>query len=181
MAAAKPRRPSRARLAKIRLLIFDLDGVMTDNYVYITENGERAKRFWVPDGVGVFMAHQAGIKMAIITGNDDQSTRHRASYLRITDLHQGIRDKLPVYEDLKLKQGVTDAECLFIGDDLPDQSIFRCAGIGLAPLDAHPQILELANWIGRCRGGQGIVREAIDALLEARGFVWPGAGKRQTG
>jgi 3-deoxy-D-manno-octulosonate 8-phosphate phosphatase (KDO 8-P phosphatase) len=165
----KHRRPTKARLARIRLLIFDFDGVLTDNYVYLTERGERIKRFWVPDGVGVFMAHQAGIKMAIITGNDDGSTQHRARFLRIDELFQNVRDKLAVYEGLLHKHDLSDSECLFIGDDLPDEVLFRRRGLlTLAPPDAHPQILRLAKWVGAVPGGRGIVREAIDALLAAR-------------
>ena len=163
------RRPTKARLAKVELLIFDFDGVLTDNYVYLTERGERIKRFWVPDGVGVFLAHQAGIKMAIITGNKDGSTRHRAKYLRIDDVFQGVLDKLSVYEDLLRKHDLPDSACLFIGDDLPDEVVFRRRGLlTLAPPDAHPRILRLAKWVGTMPGGRGIVREAIDAVLAAR-------------
>ncbi|MEW5700634.1 MAG: 3-deoxy-D-manno-octulosonate 8-phosphate phosphatase [Candidatus Zixiibacteriota bacterium] len=156
-------------MQKIQMLIFDFDGVLTDNYVYLTERGERIKRFWVPDGVGVFMAHRAGIKMAIITGNEDGSTRHRAEYLRISDVFQGVRDKVAVYEGLLHKYRLSDSDCLFIGDDLPDREIFRRRGLlTLAPPDAHPEILRLARWVGTMPGGRGIVREAIDALLAAR-------------
>jgi len=162
------RRPSKTLLRRIRLLIFDFDGVLTDNHVYVNEHGERMKRFWVPDGVGIFLAHQAGIKMAIITGSSDRATRHRAKFLRIDDFHSGVYDKLPVYEMLKRKHRATDRECLFIGDDLPDQDIFRQDCLTLAPPDAHPRILRLAKWVGTMPGGRGIVREAIDAVLAAQ-------------
>ncbi|HEX9751155.1 MAG TPA: HAD hydrolase family protein [candidate division Zixibacteria bacterium] len=168
----KPR-PSDERLATVKLVIFDFDGILTDNRVSVSESGERTKCFWVPDGVGIFMGHKAGLKFAIITGNDDGATRHRAEFLRIDDLNQGVRDKKSTYEEVKSRHLVSDAECLFIGDDLPDLGVFRRAGITLAPADAHPRILEAAQWVGRSRGGGGIVREAIDALLEARGYEWP--------
>ncbi|HUU44564.1 MAG TPA: HAD-IIIA family hydrolase [Acidobacteriota bacterium] len=167
------RRPAKARLAKIRLIIFDFDGVLTDNYVYVAENGERSKRFWVPDGVGVFLAHKFGLKMAIITGNDDGATRHRAEFLRIDTLRQGVYDKLPVYEEVTKQHGLTDDEVLYIGDDLPDCTVMRRVGIALAPADAHPTIKEVATWIGESPGGRGIVREAIDAILDAKGVEWP--------
>ncbi len=170
---ANKRRPAKARLAKIELLIFDFDGILTDNLVYVNESGERSKCFWVPDGVGIFMAHKAGLKLAIITGNDDVATRHRAEFLRIDSLHQGVRDKMAVYEQVKKSHGVRDEACLFVGDDLPDRSVMSRVGLALAPADAHPEILKTAGWIGRANGGRGIVREAIDAILDAKGFVWP--------
>ena len=176
----KQARPTKARLAAIKMMIFDFDGVLTDNFVYVSDTGQRTKRFWVPDGVGIFMAHKAGLKFAIITGNEDASTRHRAEYLRIDEVHQGVRDKAEVYQQIKLKYDLRDTECLFIGDDLPDQPIFRQKLITLAPADAHPEIKKLATWVGRKDGGRGIVREAIDAVLEARGFDWSPSASRQS-
>jgi 3-deoxy-D-manno-octulosonate 8-phosphate phosphatase (KDO 8-P phosphatase) len=170
-------KPSKVKLAKIRLIIFDFDGVLTDNFVFVGEDGDRMKKFWVPDGVGIFIGHQAGIKFAIVTGNQDQTTRVRAEFLRIDDVYQGAYDKLVAYEELKAKHGVSDADCLFIGDDVQDRPIFERAGIGVAPCDAHPAIKRVAGWIGKSPGGQGIVREAIDAVLAARGFVWPPLAK----
>ena len=167
------RKPSRAKLARIRLIILDFDGVLTDNYVFIGEDGERMKRFWVPDGVGIFMGHKAGIRFAIVTGNQDNTTRTRAEFLRIDDVYQSAYDKLIPYEELKAKYDIADAECLFVGDDVQDRPIFERAGIGVAPCDANPAIRRIAGWIGQSSGGHGIVREAIDAVLAARGFVWP--------
>ena len=169
---ADGRKPSKARLARIRMIIFDFDGVLTDNYVFVNEDGGRMKRFWVPDGVGIFTAHHFGIKFAIITGNDDKITRIRAKYLRIKDVYQAVRDKGAAYEELKHKHKLTDAECLYLGDDLPDMPVFNKVGIGLAPADAHPDVRRTAHWVGRSPGGRGIVREAIDAVLKARGLEW---------
>ena len=170
---ATKRKPTKAQLARIKLIIFDFDGVLTDNYVFVGENGERFKKFWVPDGVGVFIAHQAGLKFAIITGNSDKSTLVRAKHLRIDEVYQTVYDKGATYEELKAKYNLTDAECLFVGDDIPDRPIFERVGIGVAPVDAHPEIRRLAHWVGRSPSGRGIVREAIDAVLTARGFIWP--------
>ena len=160
-------------MAKVRLIIFDFDGVLTDNFVYVGEDGEKLKRFWVPDGVGIFMAHLDGVKFAIVTGNEDRTTRVRAEFLKIDEVFQGVRDKAIPYEQLKRKHGLKDAECLFIGDDLPDCPVFEKVGIGVAPCDAHPEIQRMADWVGSSPGGRGIVREAIDAVLSARGFSWP--------
>jgi 3-deoxy-D-manno-octulosonate 8-phosphate phosphatase (KDO 8-P phosphatase) len=167
------RKPSKAKLAKIRLIIFDFDGVLTDNFVFVGEDGDKMKKFWVPDGVGIFIAHQAGIKFAIVTGNSDKTTRVRADFLRIDDVYQGAYNKIEAYEELKAKHNVTDAECLFIGDDVQDRPILEQAGIGVAPCDANPAIKRIAGWVGHSPGGRGIVREAIDAVLAARGVVWP--------
>lgn len=172
---ADKRKPSKARLARIRMIIFDFDGVLTDNYVFVGENGERYKRFWVPDGVGVYLGHRAELKFAIITGNSDKSTMHRAKHLKIDEVYQTVYDKGEAYAELKRKHSLTDDECLFIGDDLPDRPIFERVGIGVAPVDAHPDIRKLAHWVGTSPSGRGIVREAIDAVLAARNFQWPPA------
>jgi 3-deoxy-D-manno-octulosonate 8-phosphate phosphatase (KDO 8-P phosphatase) len=150
------------------MIIFDFDGVLTDNYVFVGENGERFKRFWVPDGVGIFLAHQAGLKFAIITGNQDRTTRIRAEYLRIDDVFQGILNKAAAYDELKRRHRLDDSECLYIGDDLPDRPVFERVGIAVAPSDGHPLMKRLADWIGSYPGGRGIVRETIDAVLAAR-------------
>lgn len=171
------RKPTKAKLAGIRLVIFDFDGVLTDNFVLVGENGEKLKRFWVPDGVGIFMGHQAGIKFAIITGNQDRTTRTRAEFLRIDDVYQGAFDKKAAYDELKTKHGVSDAECLFIGDDVQDRPILEVAGVSVAPCDANPAMKRIASWVGQSPGGRGIVREAIDAVLAARGYVWPPPAK----
>jgi len=176
---AKNGRPSKARLAKIRMIILDFDGVFTDNYVMIAESGERFKRFWVPDGVGIFTAHLEGIKFAIITGNGDDTTKKRAEFLRIDDVFQDVRDKSIPYEEIKRKYDLSDAECLFVGDDMPDLPIFERVGIGLAPCDAHPEIRRIADWVGESPCGRGIVREAIDAVLDARGFKWTSTPNRK--
>jgi len=174
-----PRKPARGRLAKIKMIIFDFDGVLTDNHVWVSEKGERLKCFWVPDGVGIFMAHKLEFKFAIITGNDDASTRHRAEYLRIDEVYMGVRDKGEVYELLKSKYDLKDDQIMFLGDDLPDRPIFRRKCLSVAPSDAAPEIKKLATWVVRKPGGRGFVREAIDALLDAHGFDWTPEGSRQ--
>ena len=171
--------PSKSRLAKVRLVVFDFDGVFTDNFVWISDSGERHKAFWVPDGVGIFMAHRLGLKFAIITGNDDVTTRHRAEYLRIAEVYQNVYDKGEVYDQIRDRHNLADDEILYIGDDLPDRAVFHRDCLTLAPSDAHPEIRKLAKWIGRKPGGRGIVREAIDAILAARGFDWTPATSRQ--
>lgn len=173
------RKPTRARLAKIKMVLFDFDGVLTDNKVWVNEKGERMKCFWVPDGVGIFMAHKLGLKFGIITGNDDASTRHRAEYLRIDEVHMGVRDKGEVYEMVKSKYDLSDDEIMFLGDDLPDRPIFQRKCITVAPSDAEPVIKKLATWVARKRGGEGFVREVIDALLAAHSFDWTPDGSRQ--
>lgn len=172
-------RPARARLAKIEMVIFDFDGVLTDNRVWVSEKGERMKSFWVPDGVGIFMAHKLGLKFAIITGNEDDSTRQRADYLRIKEVHMGVRDKGEVYELLKAKYDLRDDQIMFLGDDLPDRPIFQRKCLSVAPSDAVPEIKKLAGWVARKPGGQGFVREVIDAILAAHRFDWTPDGSRQ--
>ena len=174
------RKPSRALLMKIKMVVFYFDGVLTDTRVWVSEKGERMKCFWVPDGVGLFMAHKLGLKFAIITGNDDASTRHRADYLRIDEIHMGVRDKGEVYQLLKSKYDLNDDQIMYLGDDLPDRPVFRTKCLTVAPPDADPEIKKLASWVASKPGGQGFVREVVDALMDAHGFDWTADSGRQS-
>jgi len=173
------RKPAKSRLAKIKMVMFDFDGVLTDNRVWVSATGERMKSFWVPDGVGIFMAHKIGLKFAIITGNDDPSTKHRAEYLRIPDVFMGVHDKGEVYDLLKAKYSLADDEIMYLGDDLPDRPVFRRRCVSVAPTNAVTEIKKLATWVANRSGGEGFVREVIDALLAARGFEWNPEASRQ--
>lgn len=166
---ATVRRPPRARLKKIRLLIFDFDGIFTDNFVYLTQDGRELKKFFVPDGVGIWLLHEAKIHVAIVSGNNTETTNVRARRLKIKYVYQDVRDKTEPYERLKKKLGLADDECLFMGDDLTDRKIMVQAGVSVAPPDAHPKIKKIATWITKKPGGHGAIREVAEAVLQAQG------------
>ena len=163
------RPPTRAKLKKIRLLIFDFDGVFTDNFVYLAEDGRELKKFFVPDGVGIWLLHEAKLHVAIVTGNNTRTTNARARRLRIKHVYQNVRDKTKPYRQLKNKLGLGDEECLSMGDDLTDWKVMTLVGIAVAPQDAHPEIKKIAGWITKNPGGFGALREVAEAVLKAQG------------
>lgn len=164
----RTRRPARKLLKKIKLFVLDFDGVFTDNYVYLAEDGRELKKFFVPDGVGIWLLHQAKIKVAIVSGNNTKTTIARARRLKIKHVYQDVRDKTKPYRELKKKFRLADDECLFMGDDLTDWQVMQQVGIAVAPADAHPEVKKIANWTTKKNGGQGAIREAVETVLKAQ-------------
>jgi 3-deoxy-D-manno-octulosonate 8-phosphate phosphatase (KDO 8-P phosphatase) len=163
------RPPSPARLKKIKLTIFDFDGIFTDNFIYLGADNSELKKFYVPDGVGIWLLHEVKIPVAIVTGNNTKTTAVRAKRLRIKYVYQNVRDKTKPYQELKKKLGVRDDECLYMGDDLTDLKTMQRVGIAVAPADAHPEVKKAAHWVTKQPGGHGAIREVAEALLAARG------------
>jgi len=172
---ADARGPLPADLAKrVRLVIFDVDGVLTDAGVYlgVTASGEpvEMKRFDIQDGLGLKMLQWAGIEVAIVSGRVSRATTMRAEELGIEECHQdeGAR-KLPAVESLLARKGIGWDETAMLADDLPDLAVLRRVGLPAAVANAVPQIAEKAVWRTALSGGHGAAREFCDALLEARG------------
>lgn len=159
---------------RVRLVIFDVDGVLTDGGVYTgtTASGEAVelKRFDITDGLGIKMLQWSGFEVAIVSGRVSEATRLRAAELGVEECHQddGAR-KLPAVEDLLARKGVAWEEVAMLADDLPDLAVFRRVGLRAAVANAHPIIAETAHWRSERRGGHGAAREFCDALLRARG------------
>jgi len=163
------RTPAKAKLKKIKLLMFDFDGVFTDNFVYLSEEGTELKRFFVPDGVGIWLLHANDLHVAIVSGNNTRTTTARARRLRIKHVYQDVRDKTKPFQQLKKKLRLAEDECLFMGDDLTDWEVMQLVGVAVAPSDAHARVKKVANWITRRPGGHGAIREVVEAVLSAKG------------
>ncbi len=157
------------RAEKVRLIIFDVDGVLTDGGIYIGAEGELFKPFFCRDGLGVTMAHRSGLKTAIITGRQSRHLLYRAQELRITEVFQGNLDKRAAYRELKAKLGLADEEIAYFGDDLVDLAIMRQVGFPAAVGDAVPEVREAAVAVSGFPGGHGAVRELIEFILKAQG------------
>ncbi|MCI0664569.1 MAG: HAD hydrolase family protein [Acidobacteria bacterium] len=161
-----------ARARKVRLLLVDCDGVLTDGSLYLTtlddEVYEATKVFHVHDGHGVRLAHDAGLKIGVISGRSSAALAARAAELQITLLYQGVADKLEVYEQIKLLEGLSDEQIAYIGDDLPDLTVLSRAGLAVAVQDAVEEIRELVHFITKKPGGRGAVRETIELILKAQ-------------
>ena len=159
---------------RVRLVILDVDGVLTDGGIYLgaTESGERVelKRFEITDGLGIRLLRDAGIEVAIVTGRESGAVSLRAEELGITECHQdATAAKLPIVEALIERLGIDWDEVAFLADDLADLPVLRRVGLPAAVANAVPEIRALARWIGDRRGGEGAAREFAEALLRARG------------
>ena len=163
--------PEQAR--KVRLLGLDVDGVLTDNAVWIGRLGEQRvelKRFDISDGLGLMILRSAGIDVAWISGRHSEATALRAKELRIETVLQvnGAR-KLEAVETLLAEKGLTWAELAFVGDDLADLPVLKRAGLPIAVASAYAEVKAVCSWVTQAAGGQGAVREVVEALLGARG------------
>jgi len=157
------------KLKKVRLVIMDVDGVLTDGRIVLGGHGQEFKFFNVKDGHGIVLLHRVGIKTAIITGRKSEVVERRAKELGIPFIFQDSKDKLATYERLKRKAGVKDHEVAYIGDDLVDIPIMIRAGVAVAVADAHTQVKEAAHLVTQAPGGKGAVREFIELLLQIQG------------
>ena len=156
------------KAAKIRLLICDVDGVMSDGLIYQGNSGEELKAFNVRDGYGIRCLLTSGIEVAIITGRKAKLLEDRANTLGITHLYQGQSDKLLAYRELLDKLAVRPGEVAYIGDDLIDWPVMAEVGLSAAVADAHPLLLPKADYVTQIAGGRGAVRELCDLILLAQ-------------
>jgi len=159
------------KLKQIRLLLLDVDGVMTDGRIIYDANGLEIKSFNVKDGHGIKMLQRHGIEVGIITGRTSVVVDFRARELGITLLYQGSLKKLESYEDVKRKTGLEDNQIAYMGDDIIDVPVMRRVGFSAAPPDALPEVLAVADFVSASDGGKGAVREVCDLILKGRG-VW---------
>jgi 3-deoxy-D-manno-octulosonate 8-phosphate phosphatase (KDO 8-P phosphatase) len=156
--------------AGIRLLILDVDGVLTDGGIILDDDGREIKKFHVRDGHGIKLIQRAGVEVAIITGRSSMVVEHRARELGIKEVYQRCRNKSEVYDRLKEKLGVEDSETAFVGDDIVDISILKRVGLAVVVSDAVEEAKEHAVLVTVNPGGRGAVREVTDLLLKGKGL-----------
>jgi 3-deoxy-D-manno-octulosonate 8-phosphate phosphatase (KDO 8-P phosphatase) len=155
---------------KIKLLILDVDGVMTDGSIILDNFGNELKSFHVRDGHGIKMLMQAGIQVALITGRQSKIVERRAYELGIEDVFQKCYDKKIAYDELTQKYSLDDSEIAYVGDDIVDIPVLRKAGFPIVVADAHEEVKAFAQFITIKDGGKGAVREICDLLLKAKGL-----------
>lgn len=158
-----------SKAAAIRLVIFDVDGVLTDGSLYIGDDGQEYKAFNSKDGHGMVMLQYSGVQIAIITGRTSEVVRIRMSSLGIEHVYQGKRDKLPAYEELKQATGLDDAQIAYVGDDVVDLPVMTRVGLAVAVQDAHALTKQHAHWVTPSGGGHGAAREICELIMEAQG------------
>jgi 3-deoxy-D-manno-octulosonate 8-phosphate phosphatase (KDO 8-P phosphatase) len=159
----------RGKLAAIEMMVFDVDGVLTQGEIIYTDDGTEAKSFNVKDGLGLRVAAAAGLKMAIMTGRASRVVERRARDLRIQAVLERVGDKAEALRKLAAEQGVPLDRMAFMGDDLNDREAMRLVGVAMAPADAVAEILEMAHLVASKPGGRGAAREAVEAVLRAQG------------
>ena len=155
----------------IRWILSDVDGVMTDGRIIYDSAGVEIKQFHVRDGLGIKMWMRAGLGFGIITARDSPMVARRADELGIKHVSQGSGDKLDRATSMLSDLGVSLEQVCYLGDDLPDLGVMRAAGLAVAPADASTDARENADWVLRCCGGQGAVRETIERLMRGK-EIW---------
>jgi len=158
----------RQRAQRVKIIIMDVDGTLTDGSILLLPDGEELKSYHVMDGLGILLAHLAGLKTGLITGKTSQPLFKRAERLGITEVHQGILDKTKVLHQILHKHQIRVGDVAYIGDDLGDLEVIKEAGFAGAPANAHPLIKDQAHFLCHKEGGKGAVREFIEFILTAQ-------------
>ncbi len=151
----------------IKLFVMDVDGTLTDGHIYFGESGEMFKAFHVRDGYAIAHIFPVyNVVSVIITGKSSKLLERRASELKITEVHQGISNKLPKLKEIAEKYGATPNEIAYIGDDVNDLECMEYCGLTACPADAHEKVLRVADYVCKSNGGRGAVREFADYIIE---------------
>ncbi len=160
----------RERVMPVRLMIFDVDGVLTDGSIVFHDDGSELKVFDVQDGHGIKLLQRAGIEVAIITGRSCRAVEHRAAGLGISRVYQGIHRKLEAFERIMAETGFEPRQLGYMGDDLIDIPVMRRVGFSVSVPNAVAHVLPFAHYVTRARGGRGACREVCEILLRVQGL-----------
>jgi 3-deoxy-D-manno-octulosonate 8-phosphate phosphatase (KDO 8-P phosphatase) len=158
----------RKKAAKIKLILLDVDGVLTDGGIIIDDRGVESKRFDVRDGQGITSLIHAGIEVGLITGRYSNIVRRRAKELGVTIVYQGAQNKVEIYERIRRKIGLKDEQIAYVGDDIMDLPVLRKAGLAIAVRDGWPGLRAEVDYITETKGGNGAVREVSELVLKAQ-------------
>jgi 3-deoxy-D-manno-octulosonate 8-phosphate phosphatase (KDO 8-P phosphatase) len=163
------------RAAQIKVLLMDVDGTMTDGSVTLLSQTDdtalEIKTFDAHDGQGLTLGHSAGLRTGCITGRESAALLRRAREMNMEFIYMKQPLKMPAYEEILLKAGVSDSVVAFVGDDLPDIPLMRRAGLAIAVGDAVPEVKEVAHYTTRALAGHGAIREAVELILKSKG-IW---------
>lgn len=157
-----------ARASHVKLLLFDVDGVLTDGKVIVHTDGTESKTFAIRDGIAMVWAQRAGLKVGLLSARTSATTPHRAAQLGITLVYQGVTSKLEAYQRILDAEGLRDAEVGYMADDIVDLAVLRRAGLSAAPADAVAEVRSIVHWVSTEPGGRGAVRELIETVLRAQ-------------
>jgi len=156
---------------KIKLVIFDVDGVLTDGSLFFGDDGQEYKAFYSRDGLGIKLLQRTGVEVGIITARDSQLVNHRMENLGIEHLYQGRLDKITAFKEMIAKLNVSPEETAYAGDDVVDLPVMKKVGLAIAVQDAHPFVKKHAHWITEHNGGRGAARDICELIMEAQGTL----------
>jgi 3-deoxy-D-manno-octulosonate 8-phosphate phosphatase (KDO 8-P phosphatase) len=156
------------RAAKLRLLLFDVDGVLTDGVVVMHADGTESKGFHIRDGAAIVWAQRAGLKIGFLSARSSGATTQRAAQLAVRLVVQGVSSKLSAYERILADASLADESVAYMGDDLVDLPVLARAGLSAAPADAAPEVQQRVHWVSAAAGGRGAVREFVEMILRAQ-------------
>ncbi|MBI1819272.1 MAG: HAD-IIIA family hydrolase [Nitrospirae bacterium] len=155
------------KIKKIKYLLLDVDGVLTNGAIFINENGEESLGFSIYDGMGIALFKKAGFDVGFVSGRKSMAIAKRASALGVSDCYLGASDKGAIYNEILIKHGLKECEVAFVGDDLIDLPVLRRVGLSVAVPNAVDAVLKEVDWVTARKGGEGAIRELIDAILSA--------------
>lgn len=156
------------KAARVKLAIFDVDGVLADGHIYLDDHGVGFKAFHVHDGVGIKMLQKSGVPIAIISSGDAPNVTRRMANLGVTEVYQGQENKQEAFDKLLQKYQLEAVQVAYMGDDLPDISLIRRAGFGISVPNAASIVREYADWVTQFSGGHGAVREVCELIMHAQ-------------
>jgi 3-deoxy-D-manno-octulosonate 8-phosphate phosphatase (KDO 8-P phosphatase) len=163
----------KTRAERIKLILFDVDGVLTDGKVVLHGDGTESKTFDIKDGTAIVWALRLGLIVGFLSARSSASTAQRAAQLGVTLVHQGVASKLETYDQIVDELLLEEEQVAYMGDDVLDLPVLARAGLSSAPADAAPDVRERVHWVSRARGGDGAGRELIEMILKAQG-QWDG-------
>jgi 3-deoxy-D-manno-octulosonate 8-phosphate phosphatase (KDO 8-P phosphatase) len=164
------------RLARVKLLVFDMDGVLTNGKILVMPDGQWVRQMDIKDGYAIQLAIRSGLEIAIITGSHDEGIEKRLLKLGVNRFYQKVAAKAIVLSELIASLGLTQEEVLYMGDDVPDLEAFELAGIRVCPNDAAADLLEVADYISPFAGGLGCVRDTLEKVLRIKGLWYHKTG-----
>jgi 3-deoxy-D-manno-octulosonate 8-phosphate phosphatase (KDO 8-P phosphatase) len=159
------------KAAKIKLLVFDVDGVLTDGRLIVGDDGQEYKAFYSKDGLGMKMLQQTGVKIAVITARTSDVVIHRMQNLGIKHIYQGQLEKLPAFEKILTELDLTAEQAAYVGDDVIDLPVLQQAGLAISVADAHPLVKQYVHWQTPQCGGRGAARDVCELIMQAQGTL----------
>lgn len=159
------------KAAKVKLVVFDVDGVLTDGSLIVGDDGEEYKAFYSKDGLGMKMLQQSGVEIAVITARTSNVVIYRMQNLGIKHIYQGRLEKLPAFKEILNEIGISAEQAAYVGDDVIDLPVMLSAGLAITVQDAHPLTIQHAHWQTPHNGGRGAARDVCELIMQAQGTL----------